>query len=132
MMKLFTDEIMRRLREVLDPVPAEIEDLLQIPTDSSMGDYALPCFQLAKKLRKAPAVIAKELSEKIRHGPPFEKIEAVNGYLNFFVGRGAFAEAVLERIEALPGIVGVAGFPPVAVLRIRDNHLIIHVFGQSL
>jgi len=97
-MKTFRDDIVIRLLKVLELDAAEIERLLQTPTDSSMGDYALPCFKLAKKLRKAPPAIAQELAEKIEHGPPFEKIEAVNGYLNFFVSRSAFAEAVLKRI----------------------------------
>jgi len=97
-MKTFRDEIVSRLLKVLELDAAEIERLLQTPTDSSMGDYALPCFQLAKNLRKAPPAIARELAEKIEHGPPFEKIEAVNGYLNFFASRSAFAEVILKQI----------------------------------
>ena len=97
-MKLFTDEIVRRLQKVLDMDAAEIEGLLQAPMDTSMGDCSLPCFKLAKTLRKAPPLIAEELAEGIEKGPPFEKIEPVKGYLNFFVARGALAEAVLTQV----------------------------------
>ena len=64
-MKLFTDEIVRRLQKVLDMDANEIEGLLQAPTDTSMGDCSLPCFKLAKTLRKAPTLIAEELAEGI-------------------------------------------------------------------
>ena len=99
-MKIFIDEIVRRLQPLLDVPAAEIESLVQVPAEAAMGDYALPCFQLAKKLRKAPPAIAGELAAKIEQGPPFDTIEAVKGYLNFFVNRGKLAEAVLGRILA--------------------------------
>ena len=99
-MKTFITEIVRRLQPLLDLPAAEIESLVQVPTEAAMGDYALPCFQLAKKLRKAPPAIADDLAAKIEHGPPFDKIEAVKGYLNFFVNRGRLAEVVLRRIIA--------------------------------
>jgi len=97
-MKVFTDEIVNRLTPLLELPPKEIEGLLQTPADSSMGDYALPCFQLAKVLRKAPPLIAQELADKIGTGPPFTRIEAVKGYLNFFIDRAVLARTVLAAI----------------------------------
>ena len=35
----------------------EIRDMIEIPADESMGDYAFPCFRLAKTLRKAPDAV---------------------------------------------------------------------------
>jgi len=63
---------------------ADILAMFEYPPDSSMGDIAFPCFKLSRVLRKAPPVIAKELSELFR-SPIVSKIEAVNGYLNIFV-----------------------------------------------
>lgn len=40
--------------------PAEAMDLIEIPTDETMGDYAFPCFKLAKELLKSSPMIAKD------------------------------------------------------------------------
>ena len=57
---------------------AEIEALIEIPSDSSLGDYAFPCFKLAKVMRKAPAMIAAGIAEAIAEDPMFEKVQQVN------------------------------------------------------
>ncbi len=51
----------------------EIEDMIEIPTDTRMGDYAFPCFKLAKVLRKAPPMIAQGIAEKLQDVEIFEK-----------------------------------------------------------
>lgn len=56
----------------------EIKEIVEVPSDSKMGDYAFPCFKLAKVLRKAPPMIAKDIAEKITGKDLFEKIESVN------------------------------------------------------
>ena len=77
----------------------EIASLLMLPPDTSMGDYALPCFRFAKTLRKAPALIAEELKKDILSRPnPFAEVEAVNGYLNFKFDRAAEAGKVLSEV----------------------------------
>ena len=77
----------------------EIASLLMLPPDTSMGDYALPCFRFAKTLRKAPALIAEELKKDILSLPnPFAAVEAVNGYLNFKFDRAAEAGKVLSEV----------------------------------
>lgn len=43
----------------------EIENLLETPKDSSHGDIAFPCFQLARALKKAPPMIAQDLAVKL-------------------------------------------------------------------
>ena len=52
----------------------KIEQLIEIPPKAEMGDYAFPCFQLAKSMRKAPNMIAEELKDKMDKDC-FEKIE---------------------------------------------------------
>ena len=76
----------------------EIADLLAVPPDSSMGDYALPCFRFAKVLRKNPVAIAEELKAKIPADDVISEVTAVNGYLNFKVSKVGLAEGVLSRI----------------------------------
>ena len=76
----------------------EIADLLAVPPDSSMGDYALPCFRFAKVLRKNPVAIAEELKAKISADDVISEVTAVNGYLNFKVSKVGLAEGVLSRI----------------------------------
>ncbi len=76
----------------------EIYDLIALPPDNSMGDFALPCFKFAKVLRKSPQVIAEELSKSFPIGDVIVKVTAVNGYLNFTVNRSARAKKVLESV----------------------------------
>ena len=73
----------------------ELYDLITIPTDAKNGDYSVPCFKLAKTLRKSPVMIAQEAAGSITSlPPPFKKVEAVGGYLNFFVDTALCAESV--------------------------------------
>ena len=65
----------------------EIEKVIEIPKDSSLGDYALPCFFLSRKLKKNPAEIALELSRKLQDSKVFDKVNAVGPYVNFFVNK---------------------------------------------
>ncbi|EJO5347541.1 arginine--tRNA ligase [Clostridium botulinum] len=74
-----------------------IEKLIEIPPKPEMGDYAFPCFQLAKTFRKAPNLIAEELKEKINK-EGFEKVVTVGPYLNFFVDKTTLIKDVLEKV----------------------------------
>ncbi|APM38961.1 arginine--tRNA ligase [Clostridium kluyveri] len=74
-----------------------IEGLIEVPPKPEMGDYAFPCFQLAKVLKKAPNIISKELKDKL-HSKYFEKIENLGPYVNFFVDKKIFTEYTLKEI----------------------------------
>nr|WP_230199137.1 arginine--tRNA ligase [Risungbinella massiliensis] len=76
---------------------SQIQNLVEKPKKSEMGDLAFPCFQLAKQFRKAPQQIALELSEKISH-PWFAKVEAVGPYVNVFLDSVAISTPVLKEI----------------------------------
>ncbi|MBQ8759000.1 MAG: arginine--tRNA ligase, partial [Clostridia bacterium] len=80
----------------------DIAAMLEYPADKKMGDLALPCFKLSKILRKAPPMIAQDLcsglAEMSEAKNVFEKIESVNGYLNFFISKGNLVKD-LENIE---------------------------------
>ena len=77
-----------------------IEEYIEIPTNKEMGDYSLPCFKLAKELKKAPQAIASEIKEKLNIDKELiSKIDVVNGYLNFYVNSVAITKSVFEEIE---------------------------------
>jgi arginyl-tRNA synthetase len=76
----------------------EIDDLLEIPPREEMGDYAFPCFTLAKKLKKAPAAIAQQFANEITADQGIAKTEAAGAYLNFFLNRQTYVQAILTEI----------------------------------
>ncbi len=65
----------------------ELKKSLETPPNDELGDFALPCFSLAKKLRKSPKLIAEDLVSRFQGKEEFSKVEAVSGYLNFFLER---------------------------------------------
>lgn len=73
----------------------EISDLIEIPPNSDMGDYAFPVFKLAKTFRKAPNLIAEELAKKEFNNENINKIANVGPYVNFFVDNSKLVESVL-------------------------------------
>ena len=77
----------------------ELMDIIEVPANTDMGDYAFPCFKFAKTFRKAPNMIASELSGKIAKSECFSKIEPVAAYINFFVDRSKLSQSVLEKID---------------------------------
>ena len=77
---------------------SEVYSLIVTPPDTTLGDYALPCFKFAKIMRKSPAVIAEDLAANFSTDEVITKVVAVNGYLNFTVNRTAFTKAAVEEI----------------------------------
>lgn len=78
----------------------EIYSYIEIPPNQDMGDYAFPCFKLAKTLRKAPPVIATELKEKIDEDNNIEKVDIAGGYLNFYINKLELTKTVLQEIDS--------------------------------
>ena len=93
------EEIAKLISEqVADLSFDEIKNMIETPQDSKMGDYAFPCFRLAKVLRKAPPLIAKGIAEAIADNDIFEKVEQVNAYVNMFISKEEFVEDVIEEV----------------------------------
>lgn len=77
-----------------------IYEYIEVPANKDMGDYSLPCFKLAKKLKKAPQMIANDIKEKLKiNGEIVSKVEVVNGYLNFYINPLAIAGTVLQEFD---------------------------------
>lgn len=97
----FKDEIAKLIAEKVEGLElSEIQDMIEVPQDTKMGDYAFPCFKLAKVLRKAPPLIAKGIAEGIADAPLFEKVEQVNAYVNMFISKEEFVKDTLEEVLA--------------------------------
>lgn len=95
----FKEEIAKLIAaEVTDLELSEIQSMIEVPQDSKMGDYAFPCFKLAKVMRKAPPLIAKNIAEKIADNEIFEKVEQVNAYVNMFISKEEFVKDVVEDV----------------------------------
>ena len=97
----FKDEIAKLIAQKVEGLElSEIQDMIEVPQDAKMGDYAFPCFKLAKVLRKAPPLIAKGIAESIADAPLFEKVEQVNAYVNMFISKEEFVKDTLTEVLA--------------------------------
>jgi arginyl-tRNA synthetase len=95
---MFKPEIIRLLAKETKLKESEIEPLIEIPPSPDMGDFAFPCFVLAKQLKKAPNIIAQELAAKIKPKAPISEVKAVGPYLNFFVDKSKLSSDVIKDI----------------------------------
>lgn len=100
-MKTYKEEIADLLAPHAGLTPQEIVPAITLPQHAGQGDFAFPCFTLAKKLRKAPPAIAAELAGLVNAAngnASIVKIEPLGGYLNFFIDPSHFARRTLGSI----------------------------------
>ena len=98
----FKSEIAKKIAQVVKIEASELETYIEIPKDSTNGDFSFPCFRLAKELRKAPQVIASEIKEKLEleeSNDIIEKIDVIGGYLNFYINKNILIKEVLSEIN---------------------------------
>ena len=95
-------KICHRLSEIVSGISAEeFEMFMEIPPEEKMGDYALPCFALAKKMCKNPALIAEDIAEKLDSQKELlgiAKSENVGPYCNIFLNRASYVEKCLNTV----------------------------------
>ncbi len=94
----FKLEIACLLEKVTGVPQQEIINTIEIPPNKDMGDFAYPCFRLAKQFRKAPPLIAQELYQKIEKPYFIEGIKVQNAYINFFVQKSTYVKEVLQKV----------------------------------
>ncbi len=108
-MNLFRQEALDVLSRHTGLEPGKIDALLERPPKSELGDFAFPCFQLAKELKKAPPQIAEELAEKVAGELELlTEARALGPYLNLFVNRQEFARSILHAPGALDEDIGTS------------------------
>lgn len=98
-MQDFKIAIANCLKEKIEDLTLEeIVALIEVPPNKEMGDYAFPCFKLAKVFRKAPNMIAADLAETIEAKGEISKVMPLGGYVNFFVNKSQLAESVIKDV----------------------------------
>lgn len=96
----FKNLIAKEIAKTVNIPEKELETYIEVPKDSGNGDYAFPCFRLAKELKKAPPIIAEDIKEKLKiEGETIEKVEVIGGYLNFYINQKLLTKEVLTEIS---------------------------------
>jgi len=96
----FKNKIAEEISKTVNIEKEEIETYIETPIDNKNGDYAFPCFRLAKELKKAPPIIANEIKEKIELDTSIiEDVQVVGGYLNFYINKETITKEVLKEIS---------------------------------
>lgn len=78
----------------------EIESYVEIPKDETNGDFAFPCFRLAKELKQSPVNIANNIKDNIKvDSNIISKIDVVNGFLNFYIAKECLAKETIQKFD---------------------------------
>lgn len=94
----FKEEIANKIAIATNLNKEELKSYIEVPKDSTMGDYAFPCFKLAKELKKAPPAIASDIVENLKIDEKIiKKVEIVGGYVNFYVNNLSLVKEVLDE-----------------------------------
>ncbi len=97
-MNKFVADIITILGEQVGLPKDELQDLVEVPPDEKLGDYAFPCFVLSKRLRKAPEKIAEELAQKLEPTDLIKEVYSMGAYVNFKVDKAKLADFVLTDV----------------------------------
>ncbi len=93
----FKNEVVELIASQIDLPKEKINHLIERPKNSKMGDYAFPCFVLAKTMHKNPAEIAKSIAENLS-SENFASIQAVGPYVNFSIDHGKLVSSTLKDV----------------------------------
>ncbi|MBR3255363.1 MAG: arginine--tRNA ligase [Clostridia bacterium] len=96
----FKKEIAKEIAKATNLNENEIYGYIEVPKNTDNGDYAFPCFNLAKTLKKAPQAIAEEILDKLNfESDIIVNIEVAGGYLNFYINKNIFIAETLQKIS---------------------------------
>lgn len=94
----FKLEIAKLIAKAVNLDKKEIVQAIEIPPEANMGDFAFPCFRLAKQMKQAPPAIAENIRTQIDMPEFLNKVVVTGAYLNFFVNRAYYAKVVMAEI----------------------------------
>jgi len=94
----FVKGIAQAIAQAAELEVSDIETAVEIPADTKMGDYAFPCFRLAKTLRKAPPLIAQDIVSKLVKPDFVSDIQVVGAYINFYVDKSVYVKNILTKV----------------------------------
>lgn len=100
-MLAFKEQISRLLSSLTGMEPQEVASSLEVPPEADLGEYAFPCYTLARLWKRPPQVIAAELAAKIEAAKYLEKVRNVGPYLNFYINRPYLFSRLLPEITQL-------------------------------
>ena len=93
----FKEKVVELILSKVDLSKEQVMGLIERPKNPKLGDYAFPCFVLAKSLHKNPVEIAAEVSEGLA-SPEFAKITAVGPYVNFAIDHQQLITDTLKTV----------------------------------
>lgn len=100
----FKDKVAEMISKALDFNKSEIRGYIEVPKDTKNGDYSFPCFKLAKTLKKSPIIIANEIKEKMNTNNEIQKVDVLNGYLNFYINKEILVKEVINNLENIENL----------------------------
>ncbi|WAH36599.1 arginine--tRNA ligase [Alicyclobacillus dauci] len=95
-MKAVKNTIAKALVQPTGLTEADLVQMLEYPPNPQLGDLALPCFKLAKSLRKNPVQIAEDLASILQQLPEVDAVNPTGGFLNISLNRSIFAQDIIQ------------------------------------
>ena len=92
-------EIVNIIKEKIQIDEQTIYNNISLIKEKDKGDYTFPCFTLSKTLKKSPNAIADELKDNLKTNDKIEKIESINGYLNFYINKEFLTKEVFSEFD---------------------------------
>jgi len=92
------DDLIKAIVKAAKIKAEEFTDLLEVPADPKLGDFALPCFKLSKHFKRNPNLIAEDLVKAIDLPESIQRAEAKGPYINFFVNNSLLMKELVETI----------------------------------
>ena len=96
----YKEQIALKIAEITVTNKDDIKNYIEVPQNTEMGDFAFPCFRLAKELKKSPMQIAEDIKSQFGENELIDKVEVVNGYLNIFIKKDAYIYDVMKSVLA--------------------------------